>query len=190
MTPATSSGRDLPAHRHVLLVGMMGAGKSTVGPILARRLDRPFVDVDDLVTATAGRSIPELFASDGETAFRALERVALADACASPEPLVIAAGGGAMSDPKNRNVASAAATVVWLQADAASLAARVVDDAPDQGGSRPLLAGGDPVLTLKRLALLRADAYAAVADIVVTTDDRSADEVADTVHEELARCDA
>lgn len=189
MTPATSSGRDLPAHRHVVLIGMMGVGKSTVGPILARRLERPFVDVDDLVTATAGRSIPELFASDGEAAFRALERVALADACASPEPLVIAAGGGAMTDPKNRKVASAAATVVWLQADAAALAARVAGAAPD-GDERPLLATGDPVLTLKRLALVRADAYEAAADIVVATDDRSADEVADAIHEELARCDA
>jgi shikimate kinase len=175
-----------PSDRHIMLVGMMGAGKSTVGALLAERLGRSFVDVDDLVEATAGRPVPEIFATDGEDAFRALERAALADACASPAPLVIATGGGAMADADNRRVASRCATVVWLQAEPGALAARVGGSDGDGAASRPLLASADPVATLERLSLLRADAYAAVADTVVPTDDRSVEQVADAVLAALA----
>jgi len=173
--------------RHVMLIGMMGAGKTTVGAECARRLDRVFVDTDELVEATAGRSVSEIFASDGEGAFRALERVALADACAAPLPAVIAVGGGAMSDPINREIARAHATVVWLRADPAELAQRVERDAD---GGRPLLADAEPITTLERLSILRTETYGAVADVVVETDDRTVAEVADAVLEELARCDA
>ncbi len=170
-----------PSDRHIMLVGMMGAGKSTVGALLAERLGRTFVDVDDLVVAGAGRPVPEIFATDGEDAFRALERASLADACASPVPLVIATGGGAMADADNRRVASTCATVVWLQADPGSLAARVSGSTGDGAAARPLLASSDPVSTLERLSLLRADAYAAVADAIVATDDRSVEQVVDAV---------
>jgi shikimate kinase len=176
--------------RHIMLVGMMGAGKSTVGAIVAERLGRPFVDIDDLVEAAAGRPVTEIFATDGEAAFRSLERDALADASASPAPLVIATGGGAMADTENRRVASASATVVWLQADPAELATRVAGTRGDATTARPMLATADPVATLERLSILRADAYAAVADAVVTTDDRSVEQVADAVVEAVARCDA
>ncbi len=167
--------------RHIMLVGMMGAGKSTVGVLLAERLGRTFVDVDDLVEVSAGRSVPEIFTTDGEDAFRSLERVALADACASPEPMVIATGGGAMSDPENRRVATASALVVWLQADPGALAARIAGTSVGASAPRPLLATGDPVTTLERLSVLRADAYAAVADVVVATDDHSAEQVVELV---------
>ncbi len=174
-----------PSGRHVLLVGMMGAGKSTVGALLAERLERTFVDVDDVVAATAGRPVAEIFAIDGEEAFRAMERTALADVCASPAPLVIATGGGAMSDPENRRTATRGATVVWLQADPGALAARVAAEHGD-AASRPLLASSDPVATLERLSVLRADAYASVADAMVVTDDRTVEQVADAVVAALA----
>ena len=74
--------------RHLVLVGLMGAGKTTVGERCATRLQRPFVDTDDLVQTLAGRPVADIFATDGETAFRVLERQAVADACASPTPLV------------------------------------------------------------------------------------------------------
>jgi shikimate kinase len=173
-----------------VLIGMRGAGKSTVGAECARRLDRVFVDTDELVEATTGRTISEIFSSDGEGAFRALERAALADACAAPLPSVIAVGGGAMSDPVNRQMAGAHATVVWLRAHPAELAQRVERQERDAGGERPLLAGADPIATLERLSTLRSDAYGAIAAIVVDTDDRSVAEVADAILEELARCDA
>jgi shikimate kinase len=166
-----------------MLIGMMGAGKSSVGACLAARLVRPFVDVDDVVTASAGCSVPEVFAAEGEEGFRERERVALADACASPVPLVIAAGGGAMLDPDSRSVARAAATVVWLRAAPAALAARVAGGA--ERTDRPLLATGDAEQTLERLSVLRADVYDAAADVVVVTDDRTVEEVADSIVEQL-----
>ena len=165
---------------------MMGAGKSTVGALLAERLGRTFVDVDDLVEATAGRPVAEIFATDGEDAFRRLERSALADACVSPTPLVIATGGGAMTDSENRRVASRSAMVVWLQAAPGALAARVAGVDGLGTASRPLLASADPVATLERLTILRSDAYAAVADVVVATDDRSVEQVVDAVADAVA----
>lgn len=173
--------------KHLVLVGLMGAGKSTVGRACALRLDRPFVDVDEVVEANARRPVAEIFAADGEAAFRALERAALADVCAAPQPLVIACGGGAMGDADNRRRVRADGCVVWLTADPTTLAARVGRGAArDQ---RPLLAGGDaPVATLERLALLRAWAYAAAAHVTVDTAGLTPDEVADVVLEEYARC--
>jgi shikimate kinase len=176
--------------RHVMLIGMMGAGKTTVGAECARRLDRAFVDTDELIEATAGRSISEIFASGGEEVFRAMERGAVADVCASPAPLVIAAGGGAMLDPVNRRLAGTSATVVWLRTGPRELAQRVAAQGTEAGAERPLLAAADPIATIERLTTLRADAYAAVADIVVDTDDHSVGQVADVILEELAGCDA
>ena len=167
----------------------MGAGKSSVGRACAERLDRPFVDVDDVVVATAGRPVPEIFADLGEAGFRALERRALDDVCRSPAPLVIACGGGAVVDPDNRRRVRDAGCVVWLTADSATLAARV--GAGDEQARRPLLTDGDPpVATLDRLATLRAPAYAAAAHATVDTAGRSVADVADLVLEEFARWSA
>lgn len=163
--------------RHVALVGMMGAGKTTVGRELAGRLGRPFVDLDDVVAAGAGCSVSEVFAREGEAGFRARERAALAEVCAAAVPQVIACGGGAVLDPANRALLASCARVVWLRARSDALAARVAD-----GADRPLLAGtSGAAARARRLADLAAEreaAYAAVADDVVDTDGRSADEVA------------
>ena len=173
--------------KHLVLVGLMGAGKSTVGRACAQQLDRPFVDVDEVVETTAHRPVAEIFAADGEAAFRALERAALADVCASPQPLVIACGGGAMVDADNRRRVRADGCVVWLTADPATLAARVGEGAARD--ERPLLAGGDaPVATLERLASLRAPAYEAAAHVTVDTAGLTVDEVTARVLEEYARC--
>jgi shikimate kinase len=163
----------------------MGAGKTTIGRECARRLDRPFVDTDEIVVATSGRTVNELFATEGEDGFRARERVAVADACASPVPLVIACGGGAVLDPENRAALHAAGLVVWLRASPSELAARIGDDA-----ERPLLSGAPTRETLEHLATLRAAAYEAAADVVVDTDALEPATVAEQVLEELARCAA
>jgi len=165
---------------HLVLVGLMGSGKSSVGEHCATLLGRPFVDTDELVAATAGATVPEIFAAQGETGFRALERTAVADVCASPEPLVIACGGGAVLDPDNRRQLRDHGVVVWLRAGTDELARRV-----GAGDGRPLLQGGSPAATLARLAELRAPAYEAVAHVVVDTDGLEVGAVTDRVLEEF-----
>ena len=164
---------------HLVLVGLMGAGKSSVGKRCAELLHRPFVDTDDLVVAAAGVPFDELWAAEGESGFRARERVAVADAAASPTPLVIACGGGAVLDPDNRRVLRAGGVVVWLEAPPAVLASRLVGD-----DTRPLLASGDRATTLTRLADTRAAAYEATADVRIATDGRTVEEAAAAVLEE------
>jgi shikimate kinase len=161
--------------RHLVLVGLMGAGKSTVGARCAERLGRPFVDTDDEIVTRAGMAFDDIWSTGGEARFRALEREVIADVCASPDPLVIASGGGAIVDTENRQRFRATGVVVWLHAPTAVLAARVGD-----GATRPLLAG-DPAGALARLGAARQDAYEASADAVVETADREVDEVADAV---------
>jgi shikimate kinase len=158
--------------RHLVLVGLMGAGKSTVGQRCAARLARAFVDTDDVVERLAGMPIAEFFATAGEAAFRDLERDAVADVCASPEPLVVACGGGTVLDADNRRRLNASGFVVWLQAPVDVLTERCGD-----GRDRPLLAGG-PRAALARLLALREPAYEAVADVAVDTAGRDIDEVA------------
>jgi shikimate kinase len=165
--------------RHLVLVGLMGAGKTTVGQRCAELLDRPFVDTDELVVASAGIPFDDIWAAEGEQGFRARERVAVADAAASPTPLVISCGGGAVLDGENRRQLRAHGVVVWLTASSAELAARLVHD-----DSRPLLAGGDKTATLERLGTLREPAYEAAAHVRVSTDGRDPDDVATTVLEE------
>ena len=166
---------------HLVLVGLMGAGKTTVGRRCAALLGREFVDTDALVEVTTGLAVAEIFQHEGEARFRVLERAAVADACASPVPIVIACGGGAVLDPDSRRTLRGAGLVVWLKASPAVLGARVgsTDD-------RPLLGGADgAVTTLGRLATLRAPAYEAAADVTVDTEGATVDEVAATVVEEF-----
>jgi shikimate kinase len=167
--------------RHLVLVGLMGAGKTTVGRRCAERLGRAFVDTDDVVLALAGgATIDEIFRSGGEAQFRALERQAVVDVSCAPEPLVVGCGGGTVVDPVNRRRIRDAGFVVWLQAPVDVLAQRVGD-----GDSRPLLRG-DPVGALSRLGALREAAYEASADVAVDTGGREVDDVVDAVLEAYA----
>jgi shikimate kinase len=165
--------------KHLVLVGLMGAGKTTVGQRCADLLGRAFVDTDRLVEAGTGMTVSEIFASRGEAAFRALERHAVADACASPAPLVIACGGGAVLDADNRRRLHNAGVVVWLRASPAELGARVGATA-----DRPLLAGGSSATTLERLTELRAPAYDSASDVAIDTDGHTVEAVAAQVMEE------
>ena len=174
----------MSAPRHLVLIGLMGAGKTSVGECCAARLGRAFVDTDDLIRTNAGMSIPEIFEREGESGFRDRERAAVADAVASPEPLVVACGGGAMVDLENRRVVGQVGFVVWLDAAPEVLAARVEHDGI---GSRPLLAGGPTTATLTRLAADRAFDYTAAADVVVSTEDRDIEAVAAAVIAEFER---
>lgn len=154
----------------------MGAGKSTVGRVVAARLGRRFVDVDDEVAGAAGTSVPDLIAGDGLAAFRALESATLSRCLGEPHAAVVAVGGGAVLDSANRAAMDAAGTVVWLRARPDTLAARVGD-----GRDRPLLAGGDVQQRLTALADERAPLYRATAAVTLDTDGLSPDQVADQV---------
>ena len=149
----------------------MGAGKSTVGRLLAERLGIPFVDSDDELTARTGRTPREIFAADGEAVFRILEREVVAELVTDGRPRVVALGGGAVEDPATRAVLEGA-VVVHLDVSHAAVLARVGGD-PD----RPMLARPD----LDRLHRNRLATYRAAADMSVTTDDRTPEEVVDAI---------
>ena len=151
--------------KHLVLIGLMGAGKTTVGLECARRLGRTFVDTDDLVTDNAHMTVEGIFAKEGEPRFREIERTVVADVCASPEALVIACGGGTVLDAENRRALRASGVVIWLRAPTATLLARVGD-----GSTRPLLRD-DPAGALQRLVRLREPAYESAAHACVDTDD-------------------
>jgi shikimate kinase len=155
---------------------MMGVGKSTVGRILSRRLHRPFLDTDALLEERSGRTVREIITADGEPAFRDLEAVVLADALASETPAVIAAAGGVVLRPDNRAVLrERAGKVVWLSAPLDVLLARV-----RHGKHRPVL-DQDPEATLVRLEQERDPLYREVADAIVLSDGRPAEQIADQI---------
>ena len=161
--------------RHIVLVGMMGAGKTTVGSRLARRLDRPFVDSDVQVERRSSRTVRQIFETEGEAAFRALESEALAEALASEEPSVIAAAGGTVLDPVNRQRMKQGGTVVFLEAPPDALAPRVGGD-----DHRPLL-GDDPAAALQKMHEARRQLYEDVADHIVDVARHAPDAIVDQI---------
>jgi len=162
-----------PDHKHdrLLLVGMMGSGKTTVGELAATRLGWPHLDSDAEVEEATGKTVPEIFAEQGEPAFRAAETEALRRAL-ELAPVVVSVAGGAVLDAGNRSMLRDGGTVVWLRAEVATLAGRVGD-----GRGRPLL-GDDPAGALARLDAVRRPLYAEVADAVVDVDGRDPDDIA------------
>ena len=159
----------------VLLVGMMGAGKTTVGQALAHRLGAAYFDSDRQVERRTGLTVPEIFAERGEAAFRAEEREALVEAIGSEGPVVVSVAGGAVLDAENRRMVREGGTVVWLRADVETLAARV-----GAGAGRPLL-GDDPAAALAQLYEVRRPVYAEVADVVVDVDDLTPEEAVERI---------
>ncbi len=149
----------------LFLVGMMGAGKTTVGQVLANRLGWQHLDSDGQVEESTGRSVPEIFAESGEVAFRAEEANALARAAASATPVVVSVAGGAVLDPENRRLLARSGSVVWLRARTETLAARV-----GSGHGRPLL-DRDPPAALGHLEAQRRPMYQQLAQMVVDVDD-------------------
>ena len=147
----------------VFLVGLMGAGKTTVGKGLARALDREFLDLDQELEARCGVKIPVIFEIEGEDGFRKRECQVL-DECTKKRNIVLATGGGAVMRPDNRQALKTRGVVIYLRASVDELHRRTGRDK-----NRPLLAKGDPKATLKRLLELRDPLYREVADITVDT---------------------
>jgi len=163
---------------HVFLVGFMGAGKSTVGKLVASDLGLPFVDLDERIEAAEGRPVAEIFAGEGEPYFRAVESRVLRDLAEEPDS-VVACGGGVILDDANRAMLKRLGTVVYLEVTAGEALARV-------GGAdtRPLLAGGGGAMAASLLRAREA-LYRAAADVTVDTVGRDARSVADRVMQSL-----
>ena len=171
-------GREAP--RRAVLVGFMGAGKSSVGKELARRLGAEFVDVDDRIEADAGKTIGEIFSGEGERAFRERERKAIRDAVSVPGR-VIATGGGSFLDNENRLRLKEYAPVIFLDVSPGTALRRLSGNT-----TRPLLSGENREETVADLMASRRAAYME-ADFRVNTEDRSPDRVAETVYTLLSR---
>jgi shikimate kinase len=152
---------------NIFLIGMMGAGKTTVGRMLARRLKLRFVDSDREIEARCGVKIPVIFEIEGEAGFRAREALAI-EALAAMQGVVLATGGGAVLAEQNRRCLAARGTVVYLSAKPEDLYERVRHDR-----NRPLLAGGEPLARLRELHVQRDPLYRSVADIVLETGSQS-----------------
>jgi shikimate kinase len=158
---------------HLVLVGMMGSGKTTVGRLAAAALRRPFLDSDEMIEAREGRTVRDIWLEQGEPVYRDLETAVLREALASEEPAVVAAAGGVVLREANRRLLeSARVCTVRLQADPDVLIERV-----GRQGHRPLL-DDDPLGTLHRLAEEREPLYREVAAATVDVGDRSAEEIA------------
>lgn len=169
---------DPLAGRSVVLVGMMGVGKTSVGRRLAARLRLPFRDADAEIERDAGRSIAEMFARDGEAEFRRRERQVIRRLLAG-DPMVLATGGGAFMDTETRRAVQGKAVSVWLRCDLALLLRRLAACT-----DRPLLRDGDPAEILRRLMVLRHPVYAE-ADLVFDSLDEDPDETTARVHAAL-----
>jgi len=165
--------------RTVLLIGMRGAGKTTVGEIVAARLDRPFTDVDRRIEEAEGRTIDEIFRTDGEPAFRRMETTSL-EAALAEQGAIVAAGGGILeSGPSREAIERRAPRVVYLEASAETLAGRIRDS------GRPSLTGLPPDEEVGAVLDLRRAAYLERADVVVDAAAGGPEEVADAVLEAL-----
>lgn len=163
---------------HVFLSGFMGTGKSTVGPLVAARLGREFLDLDAVIEARVGAPVTEIFAREGEAGFRRHERAAV-EALMGRPAAVIALGGGAVVDSQVRARLRTAGVLVSLTANAATIERRLAGDT-----ARPLLADG--LSESVRALLARRTAAYADADVLVATDRCTPEEVARVVVERLA----
>ncbi|MGH9587564.1 MAG: shikimate kinase [Acidobacteriaceae bacterium] len=163
-----------------MLTGFMGAGKSTVGPLLAQQLDWEFADADDAIELRAGKKVPQIFAQDGEAAFRAIEAEAIRDCCRR-ENLVLALGGGALETGSTRELLAGleATCVVFLDAPLGVLVERCL--AQTNAAERPVLADREKLLGRFKGRL----AHYRNADVTIATADLSPAEVVDRILSEI-----
>ena len=157
--------------RHIVLIGLPGAGKSTVGKMVADRLHTAFVDIDSILNRKEGKPISMIFAEKGEPAFREMERKEV-DAALSNEPAVIAPGGGWAAQPGALDSAKPRGYLVYLKARAEVAVGRA-----EPSGTRPVLMGDDPLARMRELYTTR-DPFYAKADATVLTEAKSAENVA------------
>ncbi|MCO8161800.1 shikimate kinase AroK [Pseudomonas sp. 21LCFQ010] len=152
--------------RNLILVGPMGAGKSTIGRLLAKELRLPFKDSDKEIELRTGANIPWIFDREGEAGFREREQAVIGELCAA-DGLVLATGGGAVMCEANRKALHAGGRVVYLHASVEQQVSRTARDR-----NRPLLRTANPAQVLADLLALRDPLYREIADVVIETDER------------------
>lgn len=165
--------------RNVILVGPMGAGKSTIGRLLAKELRLSFKDSDKEIEQRTGANIPWIFDVEGEAGFREREQAMLAELCQT-DGIVLATGGGAVLRPENRQALSSGGRVIYLHASVAQQLERTSRDR-----NRPLLRAADPGRVLSELMTIRDPLYREIADLVVETDERPPRIVVEEILERL-----
>ena len=167
------------ARHAIVLVGLMGSGKTTVGKRIAQELGFPFVDSDDVVASVAGKSVRDMFAQDGEAVFRQCESDAIKSVLVGRQSsVVLATGGGAVISSENRSLISEqASNVVWLDASVDDLVVRT-----KQSAARPLL-DGDAAATLQSLSSQRSAWYEEVATVRIDTRGKTVAKVCSAVLE-------
>lgn len=170
-------------HQPICLVGMMGAGKTTLGRQLAAALGRPFVDLDHAMEARCGVRVATIFDIEGEAGFRKRETAILDEYTRQPD-LVLATGGGVVLAPENRDMLRTRACVIYLQSDADELHRRVARD-----HNRPLLQTEDPQARMMALLEQREPLYAEVAHITVATGTQPVSQILRKLVEQLGQVD-
>ena len=176
------------ARWNIILIGARGAGKTSVGRQLAQKLSRPFVYTDERIERLTGRSVRELFAERGETAFRDLESKTLRQAL-HENGQVVSVGGGAVLRDENRNSLHTSGLCVWLTAPAPELARRVAAD-PRSADLRPALTPLSPGGEMQRLLDERGPLYAQLADLTIETSGRDVEQIIDTILASIDEADA
>lgn len=164
---------------NLVLIGYRGTGKTSVGPLLAERLGWKFIDADPYLEAKAGRSIKEIFATQGEPVFRDLEASVIAELAAG-DSQVLALGGGAVMREETRRVVSECGKSVWLQASPETIYARIAGD-PTTAERRPNLTAQGGLHEISELLTRRAPIYRECADFIVDTEGKDVDQIADEI---------
>ncbi len=163
----------------ITLIGYRGSGKSTVARPLAERLGWDWIDADTVIEQSAGRTIKEIFAAEGEPGFRERERQVMADLLGR-QNLVVAAGGGAILNPETRRLVRLAGPVVWLQASVETLQARIQDDVTT-AQRRPNLTSQGGLAEIAAVLAVREPLYRECASLMIDTDRHTIDEVVDQI---------
>lgn len=169
--------------KHVILIGFMGCGKSTVGIRLSYRLRRVVEDTDKLIERKAGKSISDIFKEDGEAVFREMETNCLKELVTLKEDRIISTGGGLPVKVENHELLKRLGTVVYLRISPQGVYKRLKDDT-----TRPLLQCEDPMAKIEELLSKRAPVYEQAADVILDVDDKSMEEVLTELENKLIEC--
>lgn len=169
--------------KHIILIGFMGSGKTTVGMQLAEAMELPFIDMDSEITKREGMAVTEIFAAHGEGYFRDLETQLLKELSSGSEPMVISAGGGMPVQPQNHSFLKQMGTVILLETSTDVLVKRLEGDT-----TRPVLMGGDLRERILELQQKRAPVYEQVSDAAVNTDRKTIAQVVQEIQKLVPDC--